>query len=137
MLAIKYTPNIFLISIYVTSLFQQNICCVKVCVLKNWEQLILSKLILYLLGQEYGIYFLLLTYIFTRQLRNIHEKKSLDPRKYPRVKFWTHEKKLWTHEIPTRKKLRTHEGTAPRWHEAHEGHDDTRPAEFSTLDFWR
>ena len=32
MLAIKYTPNIFLLSIYVSSLLQQDIRFVKVCV---------------------------------------------------------------------------------------------------------
>ena len=32
MFAIKYTPNIFLISVYVSSLLQQDICSVKVCV---------------------------------------------------------------------------------------------------------
>ena len=82
MLAIKHTPNILLISVYVSSLLQQDICYVKVCVLKNWKQLFLGKLIPYLLGQEYGIYLLLfLTYIFTRYLRNIHKKKTLNPRK--------------------------------------------------------
>ena len=67
------------------------------CVLKNWKQLFLGKLIPYLLGQEYGIYlFLFLTYIFTRYLRNMHKKKPLNPRKHPRGK-------VWTHKIPTRK----------------------------------
>ena len=32
-----------------------------------------------------------------------------------------------------KKKLRFHEGTVARWHEAHETHDGTRPTEFSTL----
>ena len=35
MLAVKYTLNIFLISVYVSSLFQQVICYIKVCVLKS------------------------------------------------------------------------------------------------------
>ena len=86
-----------------------KICYVKAFVLKNWKQLFLSKLILYLLGQEYDIYFSFLTYIFLRYLRNIHEKK-----------FWTHEN---THE----KKLWTHEGMVPRWHKAHETYDGTKP----------
>ena len=79
MLAMKYTPNIFLISLYD-------------------------------LGQEYGIYlFLFVTYIFTRDLRNIrkgifwtHEistRKRLDPQNTP-------EKKFWTHKTPTRKTFR-------------------------------
>ena len=69
MLAMKYTPNIFLISLYD-------------------------------LGQQYGIYlFLFVTYIFTRDLRNIrkgifwtHEistRKNLDPQNTPEKKFWT------------------------------------------------
>ena len=46
----------------------------------------LSKLILYLLGQEYGIYFSFLTYIFSRYLQNIHEKNN-GPTKYLRKKI--------------------------------------------------
>ena len=41
-LAIKYTPNIFLISVYDSALFQQDICCVKcvgVCVCVCVEKL--------------------------------------------------------------------------------------------------
>ena len=133
MLDIKYTPNILLIGVCVSSFFQQDICYVKMCVLKNWKQLFLSKLILYLLGQEHGLYsFLFLTYIFTRYLRNIHKKKILNPQGYPREKFGptkytrekiseprnTHEKKCGTHEIPTRKnygltKAQWHDGTRP------------------------
>ena len=81
-------------------------------------------------------------------------RKTLGPTKYPREKVLdqrnNHEKKLWTHEIPTRKNLiptkyprenildprntheknfRTHEGTIARWHVTHDG---TRPTEFST-----
>ena len=37
MLAIKYTPSIFLISVYI-SLLQQDIWYVKVGVFKNWKQ---------------------------------------------------------------------------------------------------
>ena len=128
MLAIKYTPNILLIGVCVSSFFQQDICYVKMCVLKNWKQLFLSKLILYLLGQEHGLYsFLFLTYIFTRYLRNIHKKKCLNPQgneptKYTREKISeprnTHETKCGTHEIPTRKnygltKAQWHDGTRP------------------------
>ena len=142
MLAIKYTPNILLIGVCVSSFFQQDICYVKVCVLKNWKGLFLSKLILYLLGQEHGLYsFLFLTYIFTRYVRNIHKKKILNPQGYPREKFGptkytrekiseprnTHEKKCGTHEIPTRKitDSRKPSGTMargpryPQWYETH------------------
>ena len=76
--------------------FFRKICYVKVCVLKNWKQLFLSKLILYLLGQEYEIYFSFLTHIFTRYLQNFHEKK------------------FWTHETPTRK---NYGPTKARWHD--------------------
>ena len=143
MLAIKYTPNILLISVCVSSLHQQDICYVKVCILKNWKQLFLSKLILNLFGQEHGIYlFLFLTYTLTRYLRNIYKKKFLNPRRYPREKISDppniHEKKCGTHEIPMRKNFRPtkyprekitdsrrHSGTIargprdPRWHETH------------------
>ena len=145
MLAIKYTPNILLISVCVSSLHQQDICYVKVCILKNWKQLFLSKLILNLFGQEHGIYlFLFLTYTLTRYLRNIYKKKFLNPRRYPREKVWTHEiptrknfrptkypwEKMWdprnthekkfsTHKIPTRKNYGL---TKAQWH------DSTRPA---------
>ena len=134
MLAIKQTPNILLIGVCVSSFFQQDICYVKVCVLKNWKGLFLSKLILYLLGKEHGLYsFLFLTYIFTRYLRNIHKKKILNPQGYPREKFGptkytrekiseprnTHEKKMWdprnTHE-------KNYGLTKAQWH------DGTRPA---------
>ena len=68
----------------------------------------------------------------------------LDPRK-------THEKKFWTHEIPTEKFLgpqNTHEEkfrihktfmkknigpTMTQWYETHETHNGTRPTELSTL----
>ena len=122
MLAIKYTPNILLISVCVSSLHQQDICYVKVCILKNWKQLFLSKLILNLFGQEHGIYlFLFLTYTLTRYLRNIYKKKNFwthedthekkfGPTKYPREKISDppniHEKKCGTHEIPMRKNFR-------------------------------
>ena len=85
------------------------------------------------MGQEYGIYFSFLTHIFTRYLRNFHEKKfwthenahekKFGPKKYPQQKASdprnTHEKKLWTHEISTRKnygptKARWHDGTRPK-----------------------
>ena len=140
MLAIKYTPNILLISVCVSSLHQQDICYVKVCILKNWKQLFLSKLILNLFGQEHGIYlFLFLTYTLTRYLRNIYKKKIFEPTKIPTRKSLdprnTHEKKFQTHQISMRKnvgptkypwekifdpqnthekKLRTHEGTVAR-----------------------
>ena len=68
----------------------------------------------------------------------------------------THERKFWTHEIPTRKNLeptqyprenileprntheknfRSHEGTMEQSHETHETHDGSRQTEFSTLFF--
>ena len=118
------------------------------CVLKNWKQLFLGKLIPYLLGQEYGIYlFLFLTYIFTRYLRNIHKKKTLNPRKHPRGKVWTHKIPTRKNFAPTKyprekmrdprntheKKLRPQEGTVTRWHETHETHNGKRLTEFSTL----
>ena len=151
MLAIKWTPNIFLISVYIfPSPLQQDICYVEVGVLKNWEQLFLSVIYsVFIWGRSTAFIYLFLTYIFTRYLRNIHEKK-----------FWTHEiptrknfgltkypwEKIWTHEISTRKNFgltnyprekisdprnthkkkildpRRHGGTIardPRWHETH------------------
>ena len=72
MLAIKYTPNIFLIIVFVSSFLQQDM--LSVCVLKNWKQLFSSKLILYLVGQEHSIYFSFLTRIFTRYLQNFRVK---------------------------------------------------------------
>ena len=55
----------------------------------------------------------------------------------------SHEKKIGTHEIPTRKnfgptkypqeKLRTNEDTMARWHETYETHDGTRHTEFRTF----
>ena len=67
MLAIKYTPKILLISVCFSFQLQQDFCYAKVCGVENWKQLFLSKLIPYLLGQEYGVYLVLfLTYIFTR-----------------------------------------------------------------------
>ena len=96
---------------------------------------IVLLILLFLSGQKYGIYFSFLTYIFSRYLRNIHEKKILDPRKYPR-------EKTWTHEIPTKKSFKptkyprektldprnTHEKyyetTKARWHD---GTKPTRP----------
>ena len=106
-LAIKYTPNIFLISVYDSALLQQDICCVKVCVcvcvLKNWKQLFLSKLFLYLLGKGYSIYFLFLTYVFTRYLQNIDEKKIWNHEIPTKKKFQIHKKKIETHKTPRRK----------------------------------
>ena len=80
--------------------------------------------ILFLSGQKYGIYFSFLTYIFSRYLRNIHEKK-----------FWTHEnthkKKLGPTKYPQKKvsdPRNTHEKnygpTKARWHD---GTKPTRP----------
>ena len=127
MLAVKYTRNIFLISVYISDILQQDICYVKVCLLKNWKQLFLSKLIPYLLVQEYGIYlFLFFTNIFTRYLQNIHEKKILYPLKYPAEKIWNLRN---THQ----KNSRPHEGTVAQLHKVHETHNGTRPTEFSTL----
>ena len=86
--------------------------------MKNWKQLFSSKLILYLLWQEYTIYFSFLTHILMRYLRNFHGKdfrpmkiltrKNLDPRN-------TNEKKFQTHEIPTRK---NYGPTKARWHDS-------------------
>ena len=56
----------------------------------------------------------------------------------------THEKKSWTHEMPTGKKkwntrnlhekiVRTHEGTMAQWYKTHETHDGTILTEFSIL----
>ena len=52
MLAIKNTFKFFLISFYVSSLLHQDVCYMKVFVLKHWKQLFLSKLIPYLLGRS-------------------------------------------------------------------------------------
>ena len=135
-LAIKYTPNIFLISVYDSALLQQDICCVKVCVcvcvLKNWKQLFLSKLFLYLLGKGYSIYFLFLTYVFTRYLQNIDEKKIWNHEIPTKKKFQIHKKKIETHKTPRRKdfgptkypreKIRHTMAQGPqdpRWHKTH------------------
>ena len=140
MFAIKYTPDIFLISVYVSSLFQQDICSVKVCVSKNWEQLFLSKLILYLSGQEYGIYSHS-SLIYSQVTYETSTRKKFSTRENThKIKFGPtkYEKKFHIHEIPTRKNVgptkyppekikdsRTHGGTMargpgdPRWHETH------------------
>ena len=125
MLAIKYTPNIFLISVYVSSLLQQDICYVKVYVLKNWKQLFLSKLMYWRGTYETSARRIL-------DPRNSHEKKiwtheiptknNFRPTKYPGEEIWnprnTCEKKHWTHEISTRKNY----GTTKAW-----WYDGTRP----------
>ena len=106
MLAIKYTPNIFLLSIYVSSLLQQDIrfvkVCVCVCVCVCWKfgnNYFWVNLLCIYWGkrQEHGICFLFVTYIFTRYLQNIHEKKvwtyenthqkKFGPTIYPREKI--------------------------------------------------
>ena len=123
MLSVKYTRNISLISVYISYILQQDICYVKVCLLKNWKQLFLSTLIPYLLGQEYGIYlFLFLSYIFTRYLQIIHEKKILYPLKYPPEKIWNPR-----NTYPQEKFMvpRRHSGTiaqGPRDPQRHETH---------------
>ena len=92
-----------------------KICYVKVCVLKNWKQLFLSKLILYLLGQEYGIYFSFLTYIFSRYLQNIHERK-IGPTKYLQKKNFRPTRKNLGPTKYLRQKItdpRRHGGTRP------------------------
>ena len=105
-----------------------KICYFKVCVCwKIGKKIFLSKLILYLLRQEYSIYFSFLTYIFTRYLRNIHEKnfgstqitskKSFRPTNYP-------QEKIGTHEIPTKRyfgptkypREKNYGPTKARWH---------------------
>ena len=101
MLAIKCTPNIFLL--VPTSLpppFNKIFDTLKwVC----WKIISYSVFI----GAGYGIYlFLFLTYIFTRYSRNIHEKK-FGPAKIPLRKYFdprnTQAKTFWTHEIHSRK----------------------------------
>ena len=88
------------------------------CVLKNWKQLFLSKLILYLLRQEYIIYFSFITsfitsfispslLIYSQGTYETSTRKNFEPTKYPQKKFQTR-------EILTRKKLGT---TKARWHE--------------------
>ena len=89
--------------------------------------------------------------------RNTHVK-NIGPTKYPREKISTHErptrknsnignnheKKCWTHEIPTRKNLgpkkypreKMSDQRRHQWHETHQIQDDTRPTEFSTLSLW-
>ena len=82
----------------------------------------------------------------------------MDPRNTHEKKIWTHErptrknsdqgnnheKKCWTQEIPTRKNLgpkkypreKMSDQRRHQWHETHQIQDDTRPTEFSTLSLW-
>ena len=71
-------------------------------------------------------------------LKFIQNYQILEPRN-------AREKKFWTHDMPTRKKLRPTKHPREkyldpqkhdtRWHETHETNDGTRPTEFSTLSF--
>ena len=137
MLPIKDTPKFFLISVYVSSLLYQDVCYIKVFLLKNWKQLFLSKLVPYLLGRSTVFIYSYSSLIYLRGTykksirkkiwihKNTHQK-IFEPTKYPREKMWDPRN---THE----EKLLTHEGTMTRWHEAIETYDGTRPTEFSTL----
>ena len=162
MLAMRCTPNIFLISVYVC--LEQDIWYVKVGVLKNRKQFFLSVTYSVFIGAGVRYLFIFISHLVNHKvpmkhareknfgLTKIPTRKKLDPRN--------------THEIPTRKNLdsqnthkkksgptkyprekisdsrnshvknfRTHEGTMARWHETHESHDGTRPTGFSTLIF--
>ena len=127
MLAIKCTPNIFLISVYVSR--QQDIWYVKVSVLKNWKQLPLSVTYSVVIGAGVRYLFIFIPYLHNHEVptkhareklldpQNTHEKKS-GPTKYPREKNSdsrnTREKNFWTHEGTMARYPRD-----PRWHETH------------------
>ena len=115
MLAIKCTPNIFLISVYVC--LKQDIWYVKVGVLKNWKQFFWSVTYSVFTGTGVRYLFIFIPHLYNHivptkhareknfGLTKIPTRKKLDPRN-------THRKKFWTHEIPTRKNLdpqNTHE----------------------------
>ena len=91
--------------------------------------------ILFLSGQKYGIYFSFLTYIFSRYLRNIHEKKfwthenthkkKLGPTKYPQKKSFRPTKYPWEKPLDPRNTHEKNYGpTKARWHD---GTKPTRP----------
>ena len=116
---------------------QQDICFVKVGVQRNWKQLVLS--VTYSICTEGGVWqlFIFILHLCILELPTKHPReKFLDPQS-------THEKKFWTHEIPTRKNVgpteysqekmldprntnekifRIHECTMAQWYECHETH---------------
>ena len=130
MLAIQCTPNIFLISAYVS--LQQDIWYVKLGLLKNWKQLFLSVTYSVFIAAGVRYLFIFIPHLHNHEVPTKHAReKCLDPRKYLQEKFWTH-------EIPTRKNFgltkytrekfldpRRHGGTMardpgdPRWHRTH------------------
>ena len=126
----KCTPNIFLISVYVS--LQQDIWCVKVNVLKNWKQLSLSVTYFVFIGAGVRYIFSFIPHLYNHEVPTKYTReKILDPRKYPLEKILnprntheknflnpqnTHEKTFRTHEIPTRKisgptEVRWYDGT--------------------------
>ena len=117
MLAIKYTLNIFLISVYVSSVFQHDICYVKMGVLKNWKRLFLS--VTYSAFTRAGVWhlFILIPALYIHEVTTKHSReKIVHPRNTHEKKFWTHknthEKKFGTTKHPREKTLdpqNTHE----------------------------
>ena len=101
MLAMKCTPNIFLISVYVC--LEQDIWYVKVGVLKNRKQFFLSVTYSVFIGAGVRYLFIFISHLVNHKvpmkhareknfgLTKIPTRKKLDPRN--------------THEIPTRKNL--------------------------------
>ena len=99
MLAIKYTLNIFLISVYVSSVFQHDICYVKMGVLKNWKRLFLS--VTYSAFTRAGVrhLFILIPVLYIHEVTTKHSREKIV---HPRN---THEKKFWTHKNTHEKKF--------------------------------
>ena len=113
---------------------QQDICYVKVGVLKNWELLFLSVTYSVLTGVRVRHLFLIPHY--SQGTYEISTKKNLDPGNNHEKKFCTHEniheKKFWPPKYPQEKILdlrNTHEKKIldPR------RRNSTRPTEFMTL----
>ena len=97
MLAIKCTTNIFVISVYVSPL-QQDICYVRVGVLKNCKEFLLSVTYSVFIGAGVrGLFIIVPHLLYINEVPTKHSReKNLDPRN-------THRKKFWTHKTPTRK----------------------------------
>ena len=99
MLAIKYTLNIFLISVYVSSVFQHDICYVKMGVLNNWKRLFLS--VTYSSFTRAGVrhLFILIPVLYIHEVTTKYSREKIV---HPRN---THEKKFWTHKNTHEKKF--------------------------------
>ena len=86
MLAIKYTPSIFLISVYI-SLLQQDIWYVKVGVFKNWKQF-LSVTYSVFIGAGVQDLRILFPDLYIQEVPTKHPREKIsDPQN-------THEKKI-------------------------------------------